>query len=178
VQDVAEAAARAARFRLQTAAGVASRLPLRSDVVRSLRRFAVLVLLPGVALVGCATTRSGAMGLLPNQERLVTLVVTEDKALIQDHCRGALAVGPILGCQVTRDTVLPDGNQVRLIKIVRYTDWLPSAMAFEIDLHELCHAVATLQSTVPDPCHAENDGLLQAAAHQTGASLLDGFRNR
>ena len=103
------------------------------------------------------------MGLLENNERLVTLVVTEDKSLIEDHCRGAAAVGPILGCQITRSSTLPDGNQVRLIKIVRYTDALPSAMAFEIDLHELCHAIATLQSSVPDPCHTENQGLLQAS---------------
>lgn len=142
---------------------MASRLPLLPCVLRRARRFAVLAVLPALALAGCATTRTGAMGLLPNQERLVTLVVSEDKSLIQDHCRGAIAVGPILGCQVTRQSVLPDGSQVRLIKIVRYTDWLPSAMAFEIDLHELCHTVATLQDSMPDPCHAENNGLLQAS---------------
>lgn len=101
------------------------------------------------------------MGLLGNNEQLVTLVVTEDRALIQDQCRGALAMGPILGCQITRSTTLPDGETVRLIKIVRYTDALPSEMAFEIDLHELCHAVATLQ-TVADPCHVGNNGLLQS----------------
>jgi hypothetical protein len=134
---------------------------------RRLRQLAVLALLPGLVLAGCASTRSGAMGLLANNERLVTLVVSEDRSLIQDHCREALTVGQILGCQVTRSTVLPDGNQLRLIKIVRYTDSLPSAMAFEIDLHELCHAVATLQSTVPDPCHAENNGLLQASPRTT-----------
>jgi hypothetical protein len=115
-----------------------------------------------VTCAACATTRTGSMGLLPNYEKLVTLVVTEDRSLIADECRGALAVGPILGCQITRNTALPDGTAVRLIKIIRYTDSLPSAMAFEIDLHELCHTVATLQ-TLPDPCHAENNGFLKAA---------------
>jgi hypothetical protein len=114
-----------------------------------------------LALTACATTRTGSMGLLSNYEKLVTLVVTEDRSLIADECRGALAVGPILGCQITRTAALPDGSSVRLIKIVRYTDSLPSEMAFEIDLHELCHTVATLQ-TLPDPCHAENSGFLKA----------------
>ena len=131
------------------------------------RRFrsAALVSVAGLALAftACATTRTGSMGLLANYEKLVTLVVTEDRSLIADECRGALAVGPILGCQITRNTALPDGSSVRLIKIVRYTDSLPSEMAFEIDLHELCHTVATLQ-TLPDPCHAENNGFLKAGS--------------
>ncbi len=122
-----------------------------------------LGLLLGAALLStaCATTRSGVMGPLSSDEPLVTLVVTKDKSLIQDHCRGAVAVGPILGCQVTRVTTQPDGQAVKVIKIVRYTDALPSAVAFEIDLHELCHAAATLQS-VADPCHKDNHGFLQA----------------
>jgi hypothetical protein len=120
------------------------------------------LLTAGLVLAGCATTRTASMGILPNNDHLVTLVVTEDRTLIEERCRGALAIGPILGCQSTRSTRLPDGQDVRLITIVRFTDSLPSAMAFEIDLHELCHAVATLQG-VNDPCHVGNDGLLQAA---------------
>jgi hypothetical protein len=45
---------------------------------------------------------------------------------------------------------------------VRYTDALPSTMAFEIEVHELCHAVAALQ-TIDDSCHAENNGLIQTS---------------
>jgi hypothetical protein len=125
-------------------------------------RLAAGLLTAGLVLAGCATTRTASMGVLPNNEHLVTLLVTEDRTLIEDRCRGALAIGPILGCQSTRSTTLPDGQGVRLITIVRFTDSLPSAMAFEIDLHELCHAVATLQG-VNDPCHVGNDGLLHAA---------------
>ena len=122
-----------------------------------------MALAAGLLLAGCATTRSGAMGLLPTKERLVTLVVSEDRMLIEDQCRDAVAVGPVLGCQITRNSTLPDGQSVRLIKIVRYTDSLPSAVSFEIDLHELCHAIATRQAGVTDPCHAENNGLLENA---------------
>ena len=129
----------------------------------TLRRLAACALAAGVLLAGCATTRTGAMGLLPTNERLVTLVISEDRTLIEDHCRGAAAVGPVYGCQITRNSTLPDGVPVRLITIVRYTDSLPSAMAFEIDLHELCHTVATLQAGVNDPCHIENHGLLEHA---------------
>jgi hypothetical protein len=35
-------------------------------------------------------------------------------------------------------------------------------MAFEIEIHEFCHAIAALR-TIDDPCHAENNGLLQAS---------------
>jgi hypothetical protein len=50
---------------------------------------------------------------------------------------------------------------VRAVKIIRYADTLPSPVSFEIDAHELCHAVAALQ-LVDDPCHDGNAGLLQA----------------
>lgn len=114
-------------------------------------------------LAGCAAgTRVAHIGLLPTQENLVTLVVSQDREFIAEECRGALALGPIYGCQTTRSTTLPDGSKVRLVKIVRYTDSLPSRLAMEIDAHELCHAVASLQS-VPDPCHVGNNGFLQAA---------------
>jgi hypothetical protein len=35
-------------------------------------------------------------------------------------------------------------------------------MAFAIEIHEFCHAIAALQ-TIDDPCHAENNGLLQTS---------------
>jgi hypothetical protein len=46
------------------------------------------------------------------------------------------------------------------MKIVRYAETLPSAVTFEIDAHELCHAVAALQ-LMDDPCHDGNNGMLQ-----------------
>jgi hypothetical protein len=49
--------------------------------------------------------------------------------------------------------------------IVRYAETLPSAVTFEIDAHELCHAVAALQ-LLDDPCHHGNDGVLGAARHE------------
>jgi hypothetical protein len=133
----------------------------------SCRRLAGFALGAGLLLAGCASTRTGAMGLLPTNERLVTLVISEDRTLVEDHCRGAMAVGPVYGCQITRSSALPDGTAVRLIKIVRFTDSLPSPMAFEIDLHELCHTVATLQTGLADPCHVENHGLLENAPPRT-----------
>ncbi len=104
------------------------------------------------------------MGPLADHENLVTLTVTEDRTVVSDQCRGALTIGPVMGCQVTRTAMLPGGDEVRLVKIVRYTDALPSAMAFEIDLHELCHTVASLQA-IPDPCHIGNNGFLQHPPH-------------
>src|SRR5207244_10108055 len=51
---------------------------------------------------------------------------------------------------------------VRAVKIVRYTDVLPSRMAFEIDAHELCHAIAAVQS-IEDPCHAVDHGIVESS---------------
>ena len=114
-------------------------------------------------LAGCAsTTRTAAMGPLPNHEKLVTLVVTEDRAVVRTECRSVAAVGPILGCSLWRPALV-DGTPVRLIKIVRFTDAVPSALALEIDVHELCHAIAALQP-IDDPCHVDNGGIIQAAA--------------
>ena len=99
------------------------------------------------------------MGVLPNDERLVTLVVSEDRGIVRDECRNVEAVGPILGCSLWRPVTV--GNQpIRVIKIVRYTDRLPSPLALEIDVHELCHAVAALQP-LTDPCHADNGGVVR-----------------
>ncbi len=57
---------------------------------------------------------------------------------------------------------------VRTVKVVRYTDFLPSALAFEIDAHELCHAIAAFQ-TIPDPCHVGNEGLAQSSSPERSA---------
>ena len=114
-----------------------------------------------VLLCGCTVTRVAHFGRLPDQQPLVTLVVTEDRNLIRRECqRGEQA--PILGCEITGASELSGPRELRTVKIVRYTDHLPSELAMEIEAHELCHAVAALQG-IPDPCHADNGGMLQSA---------------
>jgi hypothetical protein len=115
---------------------------------------------------GCASTRTAEFGRLPNDESLVTLTVSEDRGVVSRECQGAVAPGPILGCRALRPIVLGDSLVVQHVKIVRYTDALPSAMAFEIDIHELCHAVAALQQ-INDPCHEGNHGLLRSSVSPT-----------
>lgn len=123
-------------------------------------RVACLVALLGVA--GCAGTRVGQAGRLPTGEQLVTVVISDDRAAVDRECGSPLSFGPIYGCQTSQAITLPDGRTARSIKVVRYADVLPSMMAFEIEVHEFCHAVATLQA-IDDPCHAENHGLLQTS---------------
>lgn len=123
------------------------------------RPFLVVAVL-ALAFAGCAGTRMGQVGRLPTGDRLVTVVLSEDRETVDRECGYPLAVGPVYGCQSTNAIALPDGRTARLIKVVRYTDALPSPMAFEIEIHELCHTVAALQ-TIDDPCHAENNGLIQ-----------------
>jgi hypothetical protein len=113
---------------------------------------------------GCATaTRSGDLGVLPRGERLVTLIISEDPTVVRDECPLDFRHGTVVGCQTSREIDVGDGQTVRAVKIVRYTDLAPSALAFEIDIHELCHAVAALQP-IDDPCHAENGGVVGRAA--------------
>jgi hypothetical protein len=69
-----------------------------------------------------------------------------------------------------------DDITVQAMKIVRYTDSLPSALAFEIDAHELCHAIASLQP-IADPCHVDNYGFVQASVGAPGL-LSSGYRAR
>jgi hypothetical protein len=114
-----------------------------------------------ILFAGCASSRIGRVGPLPNRESLVTLVVTEDRQVVQHECRHILAPGSVVGCRISRTVPLSDGRDARVITIVRYTDSLPSKLAFEIEVHELCHAIASLQS-IDDPCHVGNDGLLTA----------------
>jgi hypothetical protein len=116
-----------------------------------------------LTLGGCATsTRTAQMGPLSTGP-LVTLIVTDDRAVVERECRDVPALGPILGCSIWR-TVQPDGRtDVKMMKVVRYTDALPSALALEIDAHELCHVVAALQP-IDDPCHVGNGGVVKSTA--------------
>ena len=116
-----------------------------------------------LTLGGCATAmRTAQMGPLSTGP-LVTLIVTDDRAVVERECRDVPAFGPILGCSIWR-TVQPDGRtDVKMMKVVRYTDALPSAFALEIDAHELCHVVAALQP-IDDPCHVGNGGVVKSGA--------------
>ena len=115
---------------------------------------------------GCAGgTRVATFGPLPTGDKLVTLVVTEDLDVVRRECdnvpRAALQATQVLGCQMSKP-LRPDGAlPVRAIKIVRFAESLPSLVTFEIDAHELCHAIASLQ-LLADPCHEGNAGELQA----------------
>jgi len=103
------------------------------------------------------------MGPLPSMEPLVTLIVSDDRRVVEHECRDVPAIGPILGCATWR-TIRVDGTaEVKVMKVVRYADAVPSALALEIDVHELCHVVAALQS-IDDPCHLDNNGMIQSAA--------------
>ena len=123
-----------------------------------------LLALSSLLLMGCATsTRIARMGPLPSLEPLVTLIVSDDPRVVEHECRDVQAFGPILGCSRWR-TIRVDGTTgVKVMTVVRYADAVPSALALEIDAHELCHVVAALQS-IEDPCHLGNDGVIQSAA--------------
>jgi hypothetical protein len=125
----------------------------------------LLLLVLASVLAGCAGTRVGQLGVLPSGDRLVTVVVTQDRDVLDRECRQPLAPGRPLGCQSSRQVLLPGGGSARAIKVVRYADVLPSEATFRIEVHELCHVVATLQ-TLQDPCHAENAGLMELAARR------------
>ena len=133
------------------------------DVVACPAHVLSTVLVLGIVLSGCASTRIAEVGTLPNGERLITLVVSEDRQVVHRQCQDVPALGPVLGCQTSRALALPNGVAVRAVKIVRYTDVLPSRMAFEIDAHELCHAIAAVQS-IEDPCHAVDHGIVESSA--------------
>jgi len=125
-----------------------------------------IVMLAGSAmlLAGCAaSTRVVRMGPLQTGDRLVTVVVSEDRAVVRQECVDVPSAGPILGCHVWRRVALPGSGLVQLVKIVRFTDTMPSALSLEIDVHELCHAIAALQP-IDDPCHTDNGGVIESAA--------------
>jgi hypothetical protein len=139
---------------------------------RCLRRPIVLLFFVGAVLLlsACAETRVARFGALGNDEALVTLVVTEDLDRVQRECQNVPEHGTILGCHMSRPIVLSEDVPVVTMTIVRYTDALPSAMAFEIDAHELCHAVAAVQ-LIGDPCHNGNDGVVQAGLSSRGSAI-------
>ena len=113
-------------------------------------------------MTGCATTtRTASFGPLAGGGSLVTLVVTEDLEVVRKECAGVPAKGQMLGCHIARPVAGAGGSPVRAMKIVRYAETAPSPATFEIDAHELCHAVAALQP-MKDPCHDGNGGVLQA----------------
>src|SRR5438552_15657232 len=128
-----------------------------------MQRAVFVVLLGLLGLTGCATgTRMAQYGPLTGDHMFVTLVVSEDPDVIARECAEVRAAGRVLGCQTSAPVALPNGLRVRTMKVVRYTDSLPSPLAFEIDIHELCHAVAALQ-ILDDPCHKGNDGVAQTS---------------
>ena len=142
--------------------GVARALPSESGMSHTRR--AVLLIVGLLLLTGCATsTRTARMGPLPSTEPLVTLVVSDDRSVVERECRDVPALGPVLGCSMWRTIRVGTAGEVKVMKVVRYADALPSALALEIDVHELCHVVAALQS-IDDPCHVGNNGVIQSAA--------------
>ncbi len=115
-----------------------------------------------LVITGCAsTTRTASFGPLAGGGSLVTLVVSEDLDVVRRECAGVPAKGQVLGCHIARPVAGAGGSPVRAMKIVRYAETAPSPATFEIDAHELCHAVAALQP-MKDPCHDGNGGVLQA----------------
>lgn len=127
------------------------------------------LLLAALAFTGCASTRAMQFGMIATGQPLVSLVVSEDRTVVQQECRGVPASGHVLGCQTSRLIALPGHKVARSVRIVRFTDALPSAMATEIEIHELCHAVAALQGIL-DPCHDGNNGVLHSALPSSGLS--------
>jgi len=141
-----------------------------SMMVRGLRNLAALAAL-AAAVSGCATgTLVARFGPLPGGASLVTLVVSEDVNVVRRECAEVGAIGRVLGCQSSRTIQNGAGPlPVRAMKIVRYAETLPSAMTFEIDAHELCHAIAALQ-LLDDPCHGGNDGMLVGSHNMRAAA--------
>lgn len=120
------------------------------------------LMLAAVALSGCASgTMVARFGPLAEGRSLLTLVVSEDLDVVRRECATVRATGQILGCHINMPALAVSMRPVRSVKIVRYAESMPSAVTFEIDAHELCHAVAALQ-LVEDPCHIGNNGELQA----------------
>lgn len=129
----------------------------------------------GGLLAGCATTASMDYGALPNGMPLVRLMVTTDRAVVEQECDmdSALTLGrPVYGCRIQK-RVPGLAAYIRAIKIVRWTDAMPGDQALEIEAHELCHTVAGLQ-TMGDPCHAGNSGMVMARRARRGRGRRKG----
>jgi hypothetical protein len=123
---------------------------------------AICMLALALALSGCASgTLVARFGPLADGKSLVTLVVSDDLDIVGRECAEVQAIGRILGCHIAKPAMARSMLPVRSVKIVRYAETVPSAVTFEIDAHELCHAVAALQ-LLDDPCHDGNNGQLQA----------------
>lgn len=135
---------------------------LLSPLVHRLWQSTIVTGVAALFVVGCASTRVGSIGRLSNDEPLLTLVVTEDRKRVDAECKGVPSLGALVGCHVARRVERNGHPTVKAVKIVRLTDRLPSAMAFEIEAHELCHALASVQS-MADPCHAEDRGVWTSA---------------
>ena len=124
-----------------------------------------------IVLQGCATTGAIQFGELPNHQPLLTLMVSTDPQVIGLACRDAEPTRSGLGCERLVTVPLRGGVTVKAVTVVRYADAAPSALALEIEAHEMCHAVAAVQ-VIADPCHAGNNGQVRAAA--TAASRAAG----
>lgn len=122
-------------------------------------RYLLVALL--LILSGCATgTRVVQYGAVAPSTYLVMLVVTDSLDVVDQKCKGAprAARARLVGCQSTQTLGSAPGQpRVRGVRIVRYAESIPSPLTLEIEAHELCHAVAALQS-ITDPCHAGNNG--------------------
>ena len=126
-----------------------------------------------LSLTACAApTRVSHFGVLPNGAPLVILVLSEDRAAVRGECGAQPDQQAILGCQMSYPIFVEGERQVRAVKIVRYTDALPSELAQEIDAHEFCHAVASLQG-IQDPCHNGNGGVVQSAIASTPKLVIE-----
>jgi hypothetical protein len=130
------------------------------------------MVMAAVVVTGCGTTtRIASFGPLPGGMNLVTLIVSEDLDVVKTQCAGVAAHGRVMGCQIASPVKgLSGALLVRTIKIVRYAERAPSPVTFEIDAHELCHAIASLQF-LKDPCHEGNGGVLQAVETAGGLGV-------
>ncbi len=135
-----------------------------SASTRALRSAATLVALAAIATGCTVSTERIRFGPLTDRESLLTLVVTTDRDLVARECAEE---GDARGCLVWHAVTTAHGDTVRAVTIVRFAPVLPSALTFEIDAHELCHAVAALQP-IADPCHVGNGGVLQAHLGERG----------
>ncbi len=113
---------------------------------------AVTGLVMSIAVSGCAGTRTATLGPLGSNQALFTLTVTEDLGRVRQECEVSPRAGErILGCKKSRLAILASGQVVTRVQIVRYTDALPSDLAFGIDARQLCRTLSGLQAIV-DPC--------------------------
>ena len=128
-----------------------------------------------LTLVSQSATRGIQFGHIRPGEPLVTLVVTQDRSVVWSECADAgVAGGPLLGCQRSHVVHVTAGRAVQAVKIVRYADVLPSPLAFEIEAHELFHAIAAIQS-LDDPCHTDPAGSINSTREVTPERHLPGL---